>query len=285
MSGFVQEARNLVSEWWITEAVNVLARELTNPGDLQAVYDGMQELRNLDLRARAKNYVVERLAGLGYADTALAAAQHVELAPDRWRGLGDIAALVAERGDFTTALRAVDEISDRVERGRAQAFVALHMAQWGGVAHARKLAAAIASPEWRAWAEDHLASVGGENWRRNAASTAPFATSPDGFPSAHRAGIRAALEDRSAREPGAERWSRLAVALPLTGPGVWDLVEAVMLDGDIGGSSFFERLSEQERPELLDDLTLIASVAGTCGREDEIRGFCSAVQDVCRWWP
>lgn len=285
LSGFVQEARNLVSEWWITEAVNVLARSLTDPVDLHAVFDAMQELRNLDLRARAKNYVVERLAALGRADAALAAAQHVDLAPDRWRGLGEIAVRVAERGDFTTALRTVKEISDRLERSRAQAFVALHMAQWGKVARAHKLANSVASPEWRAWARDHLASVGGENWRRDAAVTAPAAPTTQGFPNVHRPAIRAALKERSAREPGARWWERLEAALPLAGSGMWDSVEAVLLEGDVSGTSFFEHLSAQERPQLLEDLALIASVAGTCGREDEIRGFCSAVNDVCGWWP
>jgi hypothetical protein len=276
LQNFVRAACQLVGEWWVVEELSSVLLSTEDPHAIERVLEAAQEMTQADLRSRLAAKVVDRLAGLGSTDHALSLAWRVELSATRAQGLSDTAANLAKAERFDVARRVAATISDREERGRAQAMIALFAARVGRSAEAHDDVAQIASERWRGWAAERLASAGREE-----------GVVPRPRPSeASRVVNEYVIEPIAERAGKDERWAELR--------GVVTTATAAELDAELDAffrrvaadeETFLDRLARQDRPRLLEDFCRLVHVLGRAGAIADLGRLEEAVRDVGRWWP
>lgn len=283
---FVREAARISSEWWIVEALTLTMLRIDDRERLTTILRAVKHITALDLKARLVQRLSVRMAGLGYVDDAMDAAEMVPLVRDRWIILADLATDLATTGRTADALKVVAAIAHPEERGKAAAEVALHIAALGHVQQALSIADGISNELWRTWIHERLDLIRDDRPivavpRKNTASVA--------FRSAEEVDIESIqilVRDLLAQQP--TRRELQAVRNAVADGDVKEVIHAI---NDFWRAKFqddrtyLEVIAEQPRPKLLKALYEMAPLLTPALSPGDAESFVSAVRDVATWWP
>ncbi len=284
---FVQDAAQMVSEWWIVEAMTLLLHRLEEPEQIEAMLRTAGNLRTPDLRSRIIGRIAMHLARLGLTADAIEAAWVSPLPADRARTLADVASQLACDGGFSQAALVAEAIADRDEHDRACSTLCLHLASHGQVDEARKVAAALTVGHWRRFAESRLDSLrdasppSGTRVTARPREPAPRAGNPlnvdaivaaataardDGVTAPELAEIVRAAERNDVREARAK-----AAAFWAADAG--------------GGKTYLEIMAAQPRPVSLTRLRKAGPLMTLALEEGEVDAIADHIHQVAVWWP
>lgn len=287
LNEFVREAAQMVSEWWLVEAMTLLLLRLHEPDELAAMLQTADHLRTPDLKSRIIGRISLRLARLGFVGDAIAATSTAPLAIERGRILADVVADLAADAAFQPAEEIAAAIAEREERDRACSLLALHLAAAGHLSKAREIASKLQIERWRSLVLPRLDLA-------EAAKAVP--------PSS--ASVRSGGETAAALEVPAPDDVRNAVQLLLDKGLVLPELHGILtaLDReDIeaarklaaafwrtdvgGGKTFLEVASVQPRPAFLAELQTAFPLMTLVLRGDEPDDIAAAIHSVGNWWP
>jgi hypothetical protein len=287
LTEFVSEAAQMISEWWIVEAMTLLLLRLHQPADLRAVLHAAELIQTPDLKSRIIGRISLRLARLGYIGDALETTAVVPLVVERGRILADVASDLAADHDFQAAKEMAESIMDREEYERASSLLALHMAASGRLDDAVELASRLQTDHWKATVlpQLHLAR------RFPAASGIPTLNPRPGWNLPTEAppeneSLREAAQSMMERGFAGPELDRLLTALSQNDLGKAEVAGAALwrTEGSCG-KTFFEVISSLPRPEFLRQLQRCSPLLVLALDENEVSELVAAIQQVGTWWP
>lgn len=287
LNEFVREAAQMVSEWWLVEAMTLLLLRLHEPDELVAMLQTAEHLRTPDLKSRIIGRISLRLARLGFVGDAIAATATAPLAIERGRILADVAADLAADAAFQPAEEIAAAIADREERDRACSLLALHLAAAGHLSKAREIASNVHIERWRSLVLPRL-------------DQAETANAVPPSPASVRSGGEMVAASEVPPSDAVRDAVQLLVDKGLVVPELHGILTALDRDDieaaqtlaaafwrtDVGiGKTFLEVASVQPRPAFLAELQTVLPMIAFVLRGDEADDVAAAIHSVGHWWP